>query len=280
MKNNTFPYHQTIGVLSLKNRARNLLRALAASFIQQLKNTSFNVGSLNYSIGAISSIIVYSWIANQTQDLSRINYLLAGAPFMAIWSGVAFRTGWSLDSEIGYNTLEFALISRTPMVVVLMGKALAQLAYALPVGVLSLILMSLLTHHPPAAANLPLFLISICFILTGIAIVSLVFAPVLVLFGGRAGFFNGILPFGIILSGFVFPPENLPLVFRVISWIMPTSWAMSGAWQSIKGPDSVWPVIFTWLMCILTSFLLFVITVYLFKKIEDRIRISGRLGTY
>jgi ABC-type multidrug transport system permease subunit len=263
-----------------KNNLRNILRAIFASFMQQLKNTSFNVGSLNYSIGAISSIIVYSWIANQTQDQSRISYLLAGAPFMAIWSGVAFRTGWSLDSEIGYNTLEFALISRTPMVVILFGKALAQLAYAIPVGALSLLVMSLLTHHPPAAANLPLFLVSVFFILAGVAVVSLVFAPILVLVGGRAGFFNGILPFGIILSGFVFPPESLPLVFRVISWIMPTSWAMSGAWQSIKGPESVWTVIFAWIMCILASLFLFIVTIFLFRKIEDRIRITGRLGSY
>lgn len=238
------------------------------------------MNSLNYGIGALSSIIVYSWMVNQTHDPFRRSYLIAGTPFMAIWNGVAFRTGWSLDNEMGQNTLEFTLISKTPMVVVLFGKALAQLVYGIPVGLISLLLMSLLTGHPPQAANLPLFLISVLFIFMSIAVISLIFAPIVVLAGARGGFFNGILPFGVILSSFVFPPESLPIVFRVISWIMPTSWAMSSVWQSIKGPDSLWSVIAGWILCGVTSFVLFMLTILLFRRIENRIRVTGRYGSY
>jgi ABC-type multidrug transport system permease subunit len=265
---------------SFRNNLRNLTRAIAACFIQQLKNTTVSLNSLTFLFAAIPTVGVYAWIALQSQDTSKFSYLLVGAPLMAIWNGVVFRTGWSLDDEMYYRTLEFAMISRTPMLVVLLGKALAQLAYGIPAGILSLLTMFAITHQMPAVANLPLLSGSVVFILIGLTVISLLFAPVLVLAGGKAGFFNGILPFGVLLSGFVFPVESLPGALKMISYVLPTSWSMTSAWRAIEGSGSTWSVVSGWVMCIVTSAMLFALTYILFKVIEKRIRITGQLGSY
>jgi ABC-2 type transport system permease protein len=263
-----------------RQKIANTLNAVGASFIQQLKNTTVNLNSLTFVVGAIPTVAVYAWIALQSHDLARISYLMVGAPLMSIWNGVVFRTGWSLDNEMGQRTLEFALISKTPMLVVLFGKALAQLAYGIPVGIISLLAMYLITHQIPNVASPWLLMVSLIFILIGLAVVSLLFAPVLVLAGGRAGFFNGILPFGVILSGFVFPADRLPLVLKELALVLPTSWAMSSVWRSIDGSGSTWTIVTGWLMCLVTSVILFVLTYVLFRVIEKRMRVTGSMGSY
>ena len=258
----------------------NIVRAILASFTQQWKTVATNIFSLSFIVQFILVVAVLSWIAIRSDSTFVLTYILVGAPLMAIWNGVVFRVGWSLNSELSARTLEFAMISRTPMIFVMLGKSLAQLVYGIPTGIIALLTMFLITRELPMVDNLVFLVLSLLFVIIGITVISLLFSPLMVLVGGRAGFFNSIMPLGVLISGFMFPIDQLPIGLEVIARLLPTSWAMYGVWHSITGTESTWSMLGAWGACVLTSALLLSITYLMFKAVEKRIRITGVLGTY
>jgi len=259
---------------------KNIVRAVLAAFVQQWKTTGAGSINLSFFFMAVPTVAVIAWVAVRSDNPQVLTYLLVGAPLAFVWNGVILRVGWSLSTELFGRTLEFTLISRTPLILALFGKALAHIAYGLPVGVIALITMLLVTRQVPQVASLPLLLVSLFLVIIGLAIISLLLAPTVVLAGGRGGFFNVIMALGVLVSGFMFPIDRLPIGLEVVARMLPTSWAMSGIWQSIIGPESLWPVIGAWAMCLLTSAVLLAITYWMFKAVERRIRVTGILSTY
>lgn len=256
------------------------VHAIFAAFTQQWKTTATSIFSLSFIIQSIPVVAVLAWIAIRSDSVFVLTYILVGAPLMAIWNGVVFRVGWSLNSELSGRTLEFAMISRTPMILVMLGKTLAQLIYGIPTGIIAFLTMILITREFPAVDNLAFLVFSLLFVILGITIVSLLFSPLMVIVGGRAGFFNSIMPLGVLVSGFMFPIDQLPLGLEIMARLLPTSWAMYGVWHSITGIESTWSIIGAWAACVLSSAVWLSITYLMFKAVEKRIRITGILGTY
>jgi ABC-2 type transport system permease protein len=258
----------------------NNLRAITAAFTQQWKEVANSVMNMGYFIGAIPTVAVIAWVAYRSGNPDVITYLLIGAPLIHVWNGVILRVGWSLSDEISGRTMEFTLVSRTPLMMVMLGKGLAQVVYGIPTGMVALITMLIIVHQVPAVADIPSLLFSLILIVAGLAVFSLFMAPLQVLVGGRAGFFNIFMGLGVMISGFLFPINRLPTWLMVTARVLPTSWAMDGVWKSITGYDSYWSIIGAWGACILASAIILLITYLMFRVVEKRIRITGVLGVY
>lgn len=258
----------------------NHVRAIIASVQQQWKMTLTGVSSVMMYVNYLPMVVVFAWIASKNADSSVMTYLLIGGPLMVIWNGSIFQIGWSLNSELYGRTLEFAIMSRTPIILVLFGKALAQILFGIPSACAAFVIILLVSRQAPQVDNLGLLIISALFVIAGITVISLLFAPINVLVGGRAGFFNPIIPFGTVLSGFVFPVDRLPLSLNVVARLFPTSWAMDGVRLSIEGNVAIEEVASYWLMSVLLFAVWLGMTYLLFKVIEKRIRITGLLGAY
>jgi ABC-2 type transport system permease protein len=256
------------------------VRAVIAALVQQWKMTVTGVSSLIMYVSYLPMVGVFAWIADRNADSSVLTYLLVGAPLMVIWNGSIFQIGWSLNSELFGRTLEFVTMSKTPMIIVLLGKALAQILFGFPAAAVAFGMILVIARTPPHVNNMGLLLVSSLFVITSITIISLLFAPVNVLVGGRAGFFNPIIPFGAVLSGFLFPVDRLPGPLQLVARLLPTSWAMDGIRHSVEGTESLWPVATSWLVCGLLTVVWAGLTYFLFRVIEKRIRITGVLGAY
>jgi ABC-type multidrug transport system permease subunit len=258
----------------------NQLRAMLASVVQQWKQISFSFGNLGFFLATIPMAIALTWIALQRGDRSVLAYLSIGLPLMTVWSGVAFRIGYTLSTELSNQVLQFVYISRTPVIVVSLGKALAQVLWGLPTGIISFLVVFLMTRTLPSISNPTAFLVSMVLVIIGITIASLFFSPLMVLVGGKGGFFNTVIPFGLVLSGFVFPVDKLPTVLMVPARLIPTSWAMDSINLSLEA-GSTWTQILTaWGMSILTSIFLGVVTYAMFRVVERRIRLTGTRDFY
>lgn len=266
--------------VSLRDELANQTRAMLASVVQQWKQTSLSFGNLGFFLATIPMAIVVTWIAMQRGDRGVLAYLSIGLPLMTVWSGVAFRIGYTLSTELSSQVLQFVYISRTPVIVVSLGKALAQVLWGLPTGIISFMVVFLMTRALPHISNLPAFIISVLLVVIGITVASLFFSPLMVLVGGRGGFFNTVIPFGLVLSGFVFPVDKLPAVLMVPARLMPTSWAMDSINLSLES-GSTWAQILTsWGLCILTSIFLGIVTYSMFHIVERRIRVTGTRDFY
>lgn len=256
------------------------IRAILAAFLQQWKEVVNSIMNLAYFFGAIPTVAVIAWVGLKSGNSDVLTYLLVGAPLIHVWNGVILRVGWSLSDEMYGRTMEFTLTSRTPLMMVMLGKSLAHLVYGLPTGIVSLLTMLIIVRQVPSVADIPSLLVSFLFILLGLAVFSLLMAPLMVLVGGRAGFFNVFMSLGVMISGFLFPIDRLHSWLTAVARALPTSWAMDGIWQSITGYQSYWSIIYAWGMCILVSAFILGVTYLMFRAVEKRIRVTGVLGVY
>lgn len=258
----------------------NQIRAMIASGIQQWKQISLTGGNLSLHLASVPMAAVITWIALQRGDPAALSYLLVGLPLMTVWSGVVFRIGYTLNNEMSNQVLQFAYISRTPMILISLGKAVSQVIWGLPTGLVSLVVVYSMTRMVPQVADVGSLLISLLLVIMGIAVASLFFSPLMVLVGGPTGFFGVIILLGSLLGGFVFPVDRLPIVLAVLARAVPTSWAMDAVSLSIKGTNNPLAVPGAWGMSVLTAIVLFGITYLMFRTIEKKLRVEGIRDVY
>ena len=196
---------------------------------------------------------------------------------MMIWHEVVATGGWAFDDEIGAGTLDFTFVSKTQLSVVIIGKVMANVLIEFPVGAASALAVFIVSGSFPHAASLVPLIVSFFLAVAGIIAIGFFFCMLIVLVGGRAGFFMGILPFGTTLSGFILPIYQLPQALRVMSMCVPSSWASKAIWLSITGVGTG-EIALNWSVCIALCAAWFYLSQQLCIRGEKRLKINGDLN--
>ena len=251
--------------------------AIYAAFRQQWKVEMSSKISLFAILTAVPGAVVLGWIVRQSGDQDVITYVMVGAFFVSIWRGVIFQIGWLIHSESSGGTLDFSLISHTPLIASIFGKSLAEVLYRARSGLFASIIILLMAGKPPVVANIPLLLCSLLFVIVGISTAGLLFSPLFVLARGRGGFWNAIIPFTTVLGCFLVPIVQLPYGLAVTARLIPASWAMESIWFCIIG-ESWQNILRTWGMCLLAAVFVLAISYTMLKVVEKRIKVTGSLG--
>ncbi len=254
------------------------VRAGLASCVLQLK---LRFSPIRLGLNLIESVpitITYTWLAIQSNNSDLLTHILVGAPMIEVWATMSLQLGQLLDSEIWNQTLLFVLISRTSLPVVMVGRMLGEVIMHIPTAILSVSIVLILAPQIPSIASPGFFALSI--IVAGISLVSttLILSPFVVMVRGRAGFMAIFILAGIVLSGFVYPIDRLPMAFQIVSRVLPTSWAMSSVWESVGGVSPWSSIALKWATSLLMSSTYLVSSYLLFKVIRKRITVSGTLG--
>ena len=252
----------------------NHLTIIWPTIFKEWKAQTMDTGRIYKIIGDATRSAALAWIVYQSGAVEALGFVAIGVALLAIWTGVLALGGWSLESELYGKTLDFALISRTPIALILFSKTLAQALYEIPTGVVSFVTALLVVREIPEIANVASLSFSLLLALVGMVMVGFFFSAMVVLVGGRAGFFMGIMPFVAVLSGFILPVVELPLGLEVLARFTPSSWAMDAVWSSIGGIESWWLVLRNWGISILVAAAWFVVTYFICIAVEKRIRIK------
>ena len=232
------------------------------------------------SIAAVPLVAVATWIATQSSSSEPVAYVSIGVVLMAMWQTAAFFTGWSLAEEFNLGTLDHTLVSRTPLVLVMFAKSVASLTLALTPSAVAF-LVALAVSHELIDVALPLQLIvSMGFAISSIVVVGFIFTPLFVLVKGRGGGMNAILPIGTAFSGFLYPISQLSTETQILAHFLPTSWAMDGVIRSVREGESTLRIAGDWGAALGLSVVFLVCTYLLLRKVEDRVRVTGSLGSF
>jgi ABC-type multidrug transport system permease subunit len=256
------------------------LNILAAAFQKELKQQAITANQWYMVAGSAATSAALAWIVYQSGRLETLAYLCIGVALISFWRGTVAISGWALSNELYGKTIDFTLISKAPLPVVLFGKILAQLVYEIPGGIISALSVLIVVRQMPQVVAPALLPFSIVLAVIGLLIMTSFLADMVILVGGKSGFFMGVVPFGAVLSGFILPVYRLPYGLEIIARFMPTSWAMDSVWQSIVGTDSLWPVIQNWGIAFVLALVWFLITVWLCNLVEKRIRVKGTIGAF
>lgn len=157
-------------------------------------------------------------------ELSSANLFVPGLIAFILMLVSAFLTSISLTREKETGTMEILLASPLKPIQIIVGKLLPYLALSV-INVFTILVVALLLFDVPFRGSVLLFsLLSILFILTalalGLRISSVAKDQQTAMIMALAGL---LLP-TILLSGFIFPVANMPVVLQYLSHLVPAKW--------------------------------------------------------
>jgi ABC-2 type transport system permease protein len=256
------------------------VRAVRASFVQQWKQMFFVESIVSPIIGALGPAIVVGWIAARSGNATAVAYVFLGASLSMIWNTGIFRTGRSLANEHVLGTLDLLMTTRTPLAVLMFGKALAVICFGGINGAVTFGVVLAFAGHVPPIDNVALFLVAGLTAILAVVVSSFFFAPFSYLVGVRGGFFNAIMPFGAVVSGFLYPIDVLPRSLEAVARCLPTAWAMQALVDSIESGPSDLRIAGDLAAAMALSAALLALSYVLFVKAERRVRVTGSLGVF
>ena len=255
----------------------SLLRAIAASFVVQLKLRV--VSPLSWFAVVLQPVIfsaVALVLATGSGQRGHVAYAVLGGGLVGLWGATLYNAGLDIQAERWNGTLEEVYGSPTPLAAVMAGKVAASILVAVGSFAACLVVaaaafgVSLDVDPLPFAASLVLTVVSFYS-------VGLILAPFLVLIRLVAGLVNALeLPL-YLLCGFMFPLSVLPLWVQAASGALAPTWAIRALYASAGEATPDYPSWWLW-----TAALLVVnagISAGLFRLVDRRVRVTGQLAT-
>ena len=159
---------------------------------------------------SVPMVALVAWVAKVGDNPEVLAYISIGSVLVTLWNGLIQRMGWLVGIEIWNGTLEHNILSRTPLIMAMMSKAVSLLVGGFLAAIAAFLAVVLVGQDLLNVASMGLLLVSLVFAVSTLLVCGFIFAPFYVIAGGRPGFFNAIAPLGLLLSGFLHPTSLLP----------------------------------------------------------------------
>ena len=252
-------------------------RALVASFRQRCKE-HFKLSNILGPIpGASGPAITLGWAAGKGDNPEALAFIFVGFSLYTMWLMGIAMIGWSLSNEAWVGTLDLMMTTRTPLPIIMLGKALGIMAFTGTIGVIAFFVVLVSTGATPSIESVPLLAASVFLSIASLISIHFIFAPAAFMYGTRAGFIGALMPLGGIITGFLFPIGLLPAHLDIVARCLPTSWAMDAVVRSINQGWS-WHIAGDWALAIALACVFFTAACLLFGVAEKRARRAGNLG--
>jgi ABC-2 type transport system permease protein len=195
----------------------NTLTNYASSVIMDYQNRITNDRKLPYAINTEMRMLY-------NPQLKGAYNFVPGVMAMVLMLVCAMMTAITIVREKETGTMEVLLVSPVKPLLIIIAKAVPYLLLSM-INIASILLLSVFVLDVPIQGNLALLIFeSILFTLTSLALGLLISTAAATqqtaMFISLVGIF---LP-TIMLSGFMFPVENMPLPLQIISNIVPAKW--------------------------------------------------------
>ena len=256
------------------------LYAMRAAFICQWR-LMMRYGGFWGFLGTLPYVIVLAWIARASERSEVVTFMFFGAFLIVVWNFVVSRLGTSYSQEWAQGTFDFSVASKTPMVVILVGKIMSFAVFGPFLGLSGFLIVVLVSERTVPTPNPAALAISLISAMVAMIAVGFISAPLSVLTGGRYfSYFEMVRPLVMVFSGLIYPVALMSPALQTIARGLPTSWAMDGLLNSVGVSTPTDGVVESWVPALLGSLIYFVMTYFLFKKAESRVRMTGVFGEY
>lgn len=257
-----------------------MLIALRGAFVQHWQHTARRSELLFNSLNQVALVVTLGWIASRGTDETAVSAVAVGIVLLVLWRAAVFQLGFLVVDANNAGTLEMEIIARAPVALLMLGKTLAAAAFygALGVGAAVIVILvggGLVGGGAPEVARAGWFAAGVPVAVVAVVSLAFLFGPLTFVVGGKPGFFNAIIPAGIVLSGFVHPVALLPAPFEVLARLLPTAWAMEALQFTLSGEAGAPRIVLGWAVAILLSAATLAFSAWLFAVAERRVRRVG-----
>lgn len=265
---------------------------MKAAFGQQARHFLADPGWLIPNIIAPFIITLVALLLYKDNDGPVIMYAVLGGGMMGMWGNTLYASGFSIQSERWWGTLESTLSVPTPLIWIIAGRSLWNALIGIVNGLAILVIAVFVLQAPVSVDNLPLFLIAFLLTLLSLSALGLLFSSAFVL-TRQAGVLTNGLEFPIYVgTGCMFPIAILPLWAGPLSLSLGPSWGIDairiaagynpqGLWDGFLGNlDSTSAYLLDIGVMISMALVYLAVSVYLFRVVEYRARVTGNLGRF
>lgn len=250
--------------------------AILGAFWQQWKTLASGWNFLVGLVANVPMVAAFAWVAIQSDRAGVVGYAAIGLFLMTLWNQSQVGIRWSLYEEAGRGTLEFSLVSRTPLMVLLLGKALAHLLAGARPALAALVVALVMAPRLPEVAD-PLGLaVAVSAGFVALVATGFIFTPLSVLAARQLDPIVAVRPFVVVFSGFLYPVSFLPGGLDTAARVLPTAWAMDAVLMALQGDDAE-RIATNVAMALGISAAYFALTAFMFVKVGERVRVTGAL---
>lgn len=203
-------------------------------------------------------------------------YIIA-VGLVSAWNFILYASGTALIAEKWGETFELILGSRTSLFSIVFIKSLCNSLIALFNLVLTILYAKVIYNLDLYIHNIFISFISLVVLIFSLISLGMALAVVCSLFNNVFEYQNlMVFPF-LILSGVFIPVEDLPIVFKMISYIIPMTWSIKSLYDSVIGAHFTYMYL---LGGIVLSSLYFILTFYFISKMEIYFRKTNKIGVF
>lgn len=249
---------------------------LSARFeVQRIQPSAFLFGvaiSQPFFIG-----VTAMYLLRHRPDFEAV-YVVVGTGLTGLWSLTLFGGTGALSQERGWGSLELLVASPVPLMVILSGRMLGNVAISLASMALSYGIGAWLFGYPIAIHNPPGFGVSMLLALVSLWAMGLLFSPLSILSPATERFLSG-LEFPVyILCGFLFSVALLPGWLLPVSYLLPPYWAAAALHGTTSGNMDFGELWAIWSVLAVTSGIVLALAGWCFRVLLMRARREGTLG--
>lgn len=223
------------------------------------------------------TFIFYYMFKNSGQE-DFATYIVLSSSMLSLWSSICFSSAGDLQRERDQGTLEFIYVSLMDFRFIVSAKILANTILGIIPFFISFFSMKIIFSEPIYIANKGYFILSFFTTILSYVGIAMIFSNLFTL-SRKATILMNCCEYPIfILCGFVVPVEKLPVILKPISVLLSPTWGVEIIRMSIEGIKNIqhyWLAFGT--LCFLTIIYI-LISIFLFKVIDKKVRIKGNLG--
>jgi ABC-2 type transport system permease protein len=224
----------------------------------------------------VNTILLYEMFRNSSQD-NFSTYVIMGAGLMSLWSCICFSSAGDINRERWMGTLSIIFAAPASFQTIILGKILGNTILSMAAFLITFITAKLLFRAPLQVESLGYLLLSLGLTIVCFIVVSIVIAYLLTLSRKTALYMNCIEIPLILICGFVFPVEVLPVWVLPISYALPPTWAIKLLRMSVAGVTNLKEYYVTSAVLLGLVIIYTILAMALYKTIDKQVRLRASL---
>ncbi len=255
-----------------------MLRVLFATMMVQMKQ-SFARPMFRFCLLAnpvLNTILLYEMYKTSGEE-NFMAYVVLGAGLMGLWGCICFSSAGDINRERYSGTLALIYNTPVPFSFIILGKIIGNTVMSLLTLLISLVTAMVLFRIPLQLGSPLYFIIALLAAVITFIVISSMIACLLTLSRKTELYMNCIEIPIILLCGFVYPISVLPGAVRVLSAVLSPTYAVELLRMAVWGVEDT--ALFWEKLGILAglTLLYILISAFLYKKMDKRVRIAATL---
>lgn len=223
--------------------------------------------------------ITYFIYGNQSPE-KIFQYVVLGAGFMGLWTSIVYSSASDINRERMYGTLENIFVAPVSFAVILMGKIAGNTIWGIISMVLAFFYLRIVFQIEMPTTNLLFVVLALLVVMIAVSVFAFVMALIFTLSKQAEGLMNFIEYPIFLICGFLFPISILPAWIQPISYLLPPTFAIELLRIVTNGHASLVDINTAFLQLGAVTLLYLILGAVLYKAVDRKARIDGKLGVY